>query len=396
MFWRILWFFIGYVRCSIPIEQYERAVIALFPTGVRQLAERKRKERISFDFKKGDLDTAMSALKRFGIEMTAEGERGFLSIISKYKNRPGLGIGLLLVILSVFVSGRFLWSIEFSGLDEVDELRALEVLEDHGIYVGCYVPSLELRKIYNEILIDCDEFSWISVNIRGTHATVEVRETQGKIKLTPIKGKCANLVSMYDGQITAVRTYSGESLVKVGDSIREGELLISGLYEDKMGRTVHTYAQGEVKAKFRRDFSVRVPLEYEKKVYTGEKSEKVTVKIFSKSINILNYGRNIDTEYDIIIDNERLRLFDMADLPLLVSRETLSGYTIETAMRDESTARDIAYASIGKEILCCVGEGEILSADYNGYIENGVYVLNAEVYINADITRVQEFVYNEG
>lgn len=396
MFWKILWFFIGYVRCSVPIEQYERAVIALFPTGILHLGVKKKREKVCFDFKKRDLDFAISALTGSGIEVFAEGERGFFHILAKYKKRPGIAVGILILLFTVVISGKFLWSIEFCGLEKVDEARALEILEDHGIYVGCYVPSLELRKLYNEILIDCDEFSWISVNIRGTRAVVEVRETQEKLKLTPAKGKCANLVSKYDAQITAVRTYCGESMVKAGDSIREGELLISGLYEDKMGRTVRAYAQGEIIAKFRREFSVKIPLEYDKKVYTGEKCGKVTVKIFSKSINILNYSRNIDSEYDIIIENERIRLFDTVELPVLVRRDSMLCYTIKRSVRDENTARNIAYASVGREILSCAGEGEILSAEYNGYIEDGAFVLNAEVYFNADITKVQEFVYNEG
>ena len=110
----------------------------------------------------------------------------------------------------------------------------------------------------------------------------------------------------------------------------------------------------------------------------------------------MNYSRNIDSEYDIIIENERLRLFDSIELPLTVSREIMSGYIFERAVRDENTAQNIAYASIGRDILSCVGEGEILSAEYDGYIEDGAFVLNAEVYFNADITRVQEFVFNEG
>ncbi len=396
MIWRIIWFFIGFVRCSVPEQQYEQTVIALFPSGIRALYERKKDGRVFLDFKKKDHMTALGILRDAGVEAKCEHEHSLLLKASKYKKRPGLAVGMMIIILAVVISGKFLWSIELVGLENVDELRALELLEEHGVYVGCYTPSLKLREIYNEILIDSDEFSWISVNIRGTHAVVEVRETKGKTKLTPQKGKCANLVSMQDARVTAVRTYSGESVVAVNDAVRKGELLISGIYEDKMGRGVCTYAQGEVLAEFKKEFIAKVPLEYEKKSFTGEKTRKISVKIFSKTINIFNFSRNTDTKYDIIIDNERVSLFGILDLPLTVSREVAMEYTVGNAARDEAAARQIAYAAIGKEMLSLAGDGEILSAEYKETLEDGVYVLCADVSFNADIAKVQEFVYNEG
>lgn len=396
MLWRILWYFMGYCRITLPSECYESAVMLLYSSGIKQIVGKKQGELCFFDFRRSDAKAAAESLLSAGIEPTAELEYGILKLLRKYRARPGLALGMLIVFLSAFISGRFMWSVEFRGLDKVGEERALEILESHGIYVGCYIPSLELREIYNEILIDCDEFSWISVNIRGTHATVEVRETDEKTRMIPPSGKCANIVASFDAEITAVRVYSGEKAVNVGEGIKEGELLISGLYEDKMGRLVHKYAQGEIWGRFVQEFEVRVPLEYEKKVYTGEVQKDITLKIFSKSINIFKYSRNVDKEYDIITTNEHLRLFDSLSLPLFIRRQAYHEYVTETAVRDENTAQSIAYASVGREIMKLVGEGEILSVEYDGCVEDGEYVLRAQACLNTDITRVQEFVYNEG
>ncbi len=396
MLWKLLWYIFGYYRIAVSIRDREAAVIALYPSGVKHIGEKKHRDIYYFDFKKADAEKAKDTLSSAGIELTGEREYGAVNYLRKYRLRPGIAVGIVLVFISVFVSGRFLWSIEFKGLDCVSEDRALELLEKHGIYVGCYIPALELRELYNEILMDCDEFSWISVNIRGTHASVEVRESEGKTRMTPPDGKCANLVSRFNAEITAVRVYSGERAVSIGDGIKEGELLISGLYEDKMGRLVHKYAQGEIWGKFTQDFEVRIPLNYEKKVYTGEVFEDVTLKIFSNSINIFKFSRNIDTEYDIITSNEHLCLFDSVTLPVFINRETHLGYAVEDAVRDENTARDIAYASMGREIRSLVGNGEILSLEYEGLVENGEYVLKAQVTLNTNIARVQEFIYNEG
>ena len=46
---------------------------------------------------------------------------------------------------------------------------------------------------------------------------------------------------------------------------------------------------------------VAVPLEGTRKVYTGEETERKTVKIFGKSKNLFSNGGNPYAEYDTII-----------------------------------------------------------------------------------------------
>ena len=234
------------------------------------------------------------------------------------------------------------------------------------------------------------------MNIRGTVANVEVREFVHPENKTQTKGKCANLISEYDGIITGMKTYSGADVVKVGDSIRAGELLVSGIYEDKMGRLLHTYAQGEVIARVNHEFYVEIPMQYEKKTYTGEKTKDFSLKIFSKTINIQNNSRKNDKYYDIIEDNEQLCLFDKIMLPLYYHVVRYNEYEIHSAKRNEESAKLIAYKQLSSDILYTVGSGEILSLEYSECFEEDVFKLKADVCMNINIAKAQEFIYNEG
>ncbi len=394
---KFIFYFLGYVRLYIASEHYEKAVTSLYGCSVIPIRQKKgRGDKSRFDFEKQDAERARRAFGNCGIEIINSKEIGFFSFLGRYRRRPGIAVGIFLLIISLAVSERFIWSINITGNDKVSTEQTLQLLEEHGIYVGTYIPSLDLHTLYNEILIDSEDFCWISVNIRGTVANVELRENERPLKLTPQKGKCANLVATSDGEITMINAHSGQSAVKVGDSIREGELLVSGLYEDKMGRTVHLYASGEVYAKVQREFYAEIPLEYEQKVYSGEKTYDFSLKIFSNTINILNNSRKTESKYDIIINNEHPYLFDRVRLPFSYELTEYSEYVTKTAVRTEQQAALIAYRSVGRQILESAGDGEILTKEYEGTLEDGVYKLRAVVSMNTNIAKIQEFIYNEG
>ena len=366
---------------------YEKHIV----TTIRK--DRRGKSRIIC--KTSDANNVENILQMSGIEILSFRENGLLPIVKRYKKRPGIIFGFVLLLLSLAVSRMFIWQINIVGNDSVTREETIELLREHGVFVGAFTPSLDLHNIYNEILIDNNDFCWISVNIRGTVANVEVRETMHPDKLTPPKGKYANIIAAYDGEITLIESYGGKNVVKVGDAIRAGELLVAGLYEDKMGRTVLSYARGSVYAKIQKDFYIEVPLVYEKKVYTGEREYDFSINLFSKSINILNNSRNNDKEYDIIADNEQILLFDRIYLPLSYSLTTYSSYELQPQRRDVENARRIAYETINREILEFAGDGEILSKLIEESVDGDVYKLTVSACMNTDIAKIQEIVYNE-
>ncbi len=323
-------------------------------------------------------------------------KHGFPAIYAKYKNRPGVFIGIILFVFVLLVSQMFVWQINITGIDRVSREDAEKLLREHGIYVGAFSPSLDLKNIYNQILIDNKDFCWISVNIRGTVANVEVRESEFPEKLTPSPNKHANIIAEYDGEITLVEAYEGQSIVKYGDYVKKGELLVSGIYENKMGITVAKYAYGKVYAKINKEFYIEIPLKYEEKVYNGEHEHDLLVKIFSKSINILNNSGKMETGYDIIEENEDICLFNFVTLPISYNFTTYKGFEYQAMERSEQQARRIAHERLNKEIASFAGDGAVLSKETSEEISGGIFKLKISTTINKDIAVIQEFNYYEG
>ena len=100
--------------------------------------------------------------------------------------------------------------------------------------------------------------------------------------------------------------------------------------------------------------------------------------------------------YDIIEDNERVYLFDRYELPLSICSSVYNEYKLVEKTRDEPAAMSIAYLEIAKAILSEVSNGELISREYEGYLDGDVYKLKAEVCMNVNIAKIVEFKYGEG
>ena len=271
MIWALWMFILGYVRIYIPSESYENAFKVLFDNKVTVQRQKKNDKICYFDVSRNEACYVSTLLSDICCSDVISKECGLRRLIYNYRHRVGLLVGMLIIILVSYISQLFLWNINIAGLKNTSSEDLLSLLESHGIYVGCYIPGLDLHNIYNDILIESEDYSWISVNIRGNVANVEVREVQKQNEDKKVKGKFANLIALYDGEITSIKTFGGADVVAVGDSVKSGELLTSGIFEDKMGRVRYGYADGEVYAKINRDFYVEIPLNYTDKQYTGEK-----------------------------------------------------------------------------------------------------------------------------
>jgi similar to stage IV sporulation protein len=130
-------------------------------------------------------------------------------------------------------------------------------LKAGGLFVGSYIPALHIGELENRVLLSSDTLSWITVNLDGTVARVQVIE-----RTEPQAGETgrlpANLVAGADGQIELIQLYRGNCLVKMGQAVKKGELLVSGIYESASVGLRYTRAAGQVLARTERVIRLEV------------------------------------------------------------------------------------------------------------------------------------------
>lgn len=307
-----------------------------------------------------------------GLGVCCQREGGLPRIARRYRRRWGMFAGLAVCIGLIWLSGRYVWRIEVDGTSQYQPRDVLEELEAQGFAVGSFIPDVDVNTLQNRILIASDRFAWISVNLIGTTARVEVVELTER-QTAPRETAPANLVASADGQIVRLELRDGWAAIKVGDTVRSGELLVSGFGETKDARTVTAHAEGKVYAQVVHQISVEIPFAYEEKRYTGEKISEKRINFFGKVINLFGntgiLGGSCDT-----IDNERiLSFFGRVSVPVSFCTTTHLAYVTEPAVRDEAAARALAeYALRQQTDALCADRELIRSATTTTVTDDGV------------------------
>ena len=160
------------------------------------------------------------------------GQDKVLSVyISKYSKRWGAFLGLFILLISVYFSSKIVWKINVEGNSKISDDEIVNLLEECGFKLGTYIPSVNFDTLHNQFLMNSDNISWISINLDGNTANVKVKEIM-KDSISQ-KKTYANVVSKFDGQIQFISVHEGIKTVKIGDVVKKGDILISGVLDSK-------------------------------------------------------------------------------------------------------------------------------------------------------------------
>jgi similar to stage IV sporulation protein len=182
---------------------------------------------------------------------------------------------------------------------------------------------------------------------------VEVRERLSETEIVD-KQTPSNLIAAYDGQIEALQVTGGVCTVKIGDTVKKGTLLVSGVIDSRAFGYRLVRARGEVFARTTLTFQTEIPYENTEKVYTGRFFTKKSIKFFSKTIKLFGKDSISPTSCDKIETERRIYLFDTIKLPVFIRETRYAEYETVTKTLTESQALKKAYAEIramSEEIL---------------------------------------------
>lgn len=182
--------------------------------------------------------TNVKILKKYGIKF----------FINNSKNRKGLAIGFILSFFMFVFLTSFIWSVDIKGNEKIKNEEIISLLNDAGFKKGMLRFNIDQEKIKNNVLLKTEDLSWIWVEIKGTRAFVEVREKKQKPEIFD-KTTPSNIVAKRNGLVTKVIAKSGDSVVKEGDVVSKGDLLITGVKSNDKGEIKYYNSSGSVFAR---------------------------------------------------------------------------------------------------------------------------------------------------
>ena len=205
------------------------------------------------------------------------GARGRLRAVL---SRPFLLVSVALAITSVILFNSFVFGYTIRGNRLVNTSRVAEVLHSFGADRVVLKRKIDTGKLEKEVSA-IEGISFASVRLSGSRLIVEVEES---LPLeTPDEPRFEPITSLYSAVVTRIVAESGTPVVRSGDRVAVGDLLISPTYFFTEGEAPAP-ARGEVWGIVTYRKEVILPLYTAESVLTGEVYRTRSVTLFGKRI----------------------------------------------------------------------------------------------------------------
>ena len=325
-----------------------------------------------------------------GIAFTVLNRWGLPALVDRYKLRIGAFVGILIAAVLVIASQSVIWDIDVVGNETITTSQIRQLLREEGFFVGCYIPDANTDKIETRILLKSDVISWMSINIKGTVAEVQVRENV-KPQEDDAPKKPANLVASKEGIIEEVRVFRGTITVSPGQPVGKGALLVSGIYQGERVGVMYTRASGQVFARTKSEYYIEIPFQYEGKHYTGEEYYDNYLIFFDYLINISKNSGKDGALYDKIDIVENFCLPGGVETPFGIKTVKYAAYETVTLTRTAEEAEELAYFELSRRLGEDATDGIIVSKTITPILKEDSFAILCKIEIIEDIAAVSEF-----
>lgn len=377
MFIRILLkYMLGYVRITVEGYYIER-FINICTSSKILIWNLKRENEVKLYLNIGikDFYDVIKIAKKLKCKIKINKKRGIPFIIHKYKKRKIFLITLIVITMLIGVSTRFVWNIDIITEEKIDNIE--QDIKEVGLKIGVPKDRVNIQEIANKIRIKRDDISWIGIELKGTNAIVKIVKAKKAPEIIN-ENENSNIVAYKEGIITKIIAQNGTALVKVGDEVKENQILIEGKIEGKYTGTRFVHSLGEVEALVKYSRTEKFPIKTIEKVETGNKETKYKIKISNFQINFYKTLSKFKI-YDTIEMEKKIKIFSNLYLPISITKiinkeqenvekEYSKEYAIETGT---TKLEKILEDEIGKE-------KEIINKDVN--------IIETEKYIEVNVT----------
>ena len=249
--------------------------------------------------------------------------RGLPARLLKLRGRVMLISAALLLSAFWFASGQLLWEFDVYGNEKVSDFEILTALKRNGVTYGTLGLSVESEKLSNIMLCEIPELSWFAVNVNGSHADVLVRE---RVPVPDVVDpeELVNVYAKKSGKVVSCEVYDGTRLVAVGDRVKAGDMLVSGITASYTGvREEHALAR--IFAETEYEFTAEMPKICSIKAYTGKTEKKTSLEVCDRRVGLYFKGGCGFENYDSAAVIKKIELFG-AVLPVNIITEERREY----------------------------------------------------------------------
>ena len=316
--------------------------------------------------------------------------KGLYGLYIRMPHKIAYGVAMVLSLIIIVISSSLVWDVRIEGNLNIPDSDIALRLKECGLGIGDFWPSINRSAVELRYLDGDDRVSWINVNRRGSVAYVTLLEKEVDREQRPEGYRYANVVATKDCVIAEVTVTSGIALVKPGDVVQKGDILIVGILPEGSGGGFCA-AEGTVIGRVSEQISVEVERKYEKNVRKENKLYSISLNFFKKTLNIFKLYGNLTNKCDIIDTEKTYLLFGRCRLPFSVSISYLPEYNIIEAEYSDEELVSVAASRLNRLTATRLYLSDLLRIrTYGEFTENG-YTMHSDIVFLSDVSEQVEF-----
>lgn len=300
-------------------------------------------------------------------------KHGLPFFLYRNRRRKGFFIGILICMILVYIMSLYIWDIDVIGGSKYTPEAMVKFLAKNNIKPGIRKKKISGSRIEEDIRLAYDDIGWVSAEIKGTRLIIKIVETNMPVPVVKATAP-SHIVATKDAVVKKIVTRTGTPLVKPGDVVRKGDILVSGIVEvmDDFGGVLNkkpVIASADIVCSSYYDYYDAFSLNHNLRIYTDNKKTGYYVTIFGRKLFLYN-PRYSYSMYDIIVNENTTHITDSFYLPFQYGTVTIREYTLKKEKYTEDEAISIAK--------------DRLKAYFDKLGENGVYIYRNNVKIDVN------------
>lgn len=389
-----LWnYFSGYVIISVKGFSWEKFANKAAAAGVTIRDVTFFPDRTEMKIPLKDCPKLRYCAAKSGCRVKILEEHGAPFLFRSLRKKGFFMWGLLIFVSLLFVLSSFIWEVRVKGAYRIPREDILAFAEECGIFAGAGRKNIDTDEAVKRFILNFKDISWISIDIHGTTAEITIAEALDE-KTSPVKTAPSNIVAEKPGVIDKIYVSSGTPSVSEGDTVFEGDILISGIpvtpVDGELVQGEPVPASGKVFARNTYRITLELPKVRRERIFTGETKNLYTLILWEKNFVLPSFARE-EKPFEITGSEEKRLSFGDFSFPFGIRTETTSFYEEKNLKYTEKEAENILNNRLLYK-LSGLGSGtEILNLTSDFSETPDSYILASTLTVSENIGKEENF-----
>lgn len=202
--------------------------------GAAENIEYLSRSELNLTLKKNISEKVIAYLKDLCYNIEVINETGFKRLLKISLSRIGLLAGFAACLVLIALYNSILWRVDITCSD-VEVLKQAEQLIDTAkVRQGVWISGIDTKTLAQELETKLDKVAAAIIKVDGVVLSVDIKIAA--VSLPAIsEGDGFDIIALYDCRIDEISVLTGTAVVKPGDIVKAGTVLVAGYKIDETG-----------------------------------------------------------------------------------------------------------------------------------------------------------------